>query len=81
MKTQSGLSGTHPTLTLVLNKRLNANVNTNYFLLRRYVEDSSNIIIETNKPKGQTSDGIIKPEFVTQEVKTLIDNYILGLTS
>ena len=36
-----------------------------HFLLRRYVDDASYIILDSKKPMGSTSPGTIKPEFVT----------------
>ena len=56
-------------LTLVLDRSITSNINTDYFLLRRYVDEVGNIIINTTKPAGGTSDGVIIPEFVTNNVK------------
>ena len=56
-------------VTLVLDKDITPNVNTDYFLLRRYVDDPSNIIIDVDKPSGGTSGGILKPEFVTTQTE------------
>jgi len=56
-------------LTLVLDKDITPNVNTDYFLLRRYVDDPSNIIIDVDKPSGGTSGGVLKPEFVTTQTE------------
>jgi len=74
--TQSGLQ-----LQLNLYEDIPANVNLNYFLLRRYVEDPSSIIIDTNFPlpdksgsSNSTGNGILKPQYVTKEVDTIIQN-------
>jgi hypothetical protein len=72
LKAHKGLIGTHPTYTLILDKNIStSSINTNYFLLRRYFEDPSNIILEINKPAGSTSTGIIKPEYVTKTVEEI----------
>jgi len=74
--TQSGLQ-----LQLNLYEDIPANVNLNYFLLRRYVKDPSSIIIDTNFPlpdrsgsSNNTGNGILKPQYVTAEVNTIIQN-------
>ena len=41
-----------------------------HFLLRRYVDDASYVIIDTTKPLGSTSPGTIRPEFVTDLLDT-----------
>lgn len=72
LKTQKGLSGLQPTYTLILDRRISPSVNTDYFLLRRYFEDPSNIILAANKPAGSTSPGTLKPEYVTQPLEKII---------
>lgn len=74
--TQSGLQ-----LQLNLYNDIPANVNLNYFLLRRYVEDPSSIILDVNYPltdksgsSNSTGNGILKPQYVTKEVNTIIQN-------
>lgn len=66
--TPPGSAG-YEALTLVLDKDITPNVNTDYFLLRRYVDDPSNIIIDVDKPSGGTSGGILKPEFITTQTE------------
>ena len=36
-----------------------------HFLLRRYVDDASYVILDTDKPLGSTSPGTMRPEYVT----------------
>jgi hypothetical protein len=74
--TQSGIQ-----LQLNLYNDIPANVNLNYFLLRRYVEDPSSIILDVNYPltdksgsSNSTGTGILKPQYVTKEVNTIIQN-------
>ncbi len=64
-----GVPNPYQSLTLKLNKNIPSNINTDFFLLRRYVDDPGTIILNINKPAGGTSDGILKPEFITSEVE------------
>ena len=61
--TQSG-AGNYNALTLTLNRQISNDINTDYFLIRRYTPDPGNIILDISKPAGQTSDGILIPEFL-----------------
>ena len=61
--TQSG-AGNYNALTLTLNRQISNDINTDYFLIRRYIPDPGNIILDISKPAGQTSDGILIPEFL-----------------
>jgi hypothetical protein len=65
--TQSAGTGDYNALTLVLDRPVSNNINTDYFLLRRYVNDPGNIILDISKPAGQTSDGILIPEFLGEK--------------
>jgi hypothetical protein len=65
--TQSAGTGNYNALTLVLDRPVSNNINTDYFLLRRYVNDPGNIILDISKPAGQTSDGILIPEFLGEK--------------
>ena len=56
-------------LTLILDRNITNNTNTDYFLLRRYVNDPGNIILDISKPAGSTSDGLITPEFLGEKAK------------
>ena len=74
--TQSGLQ-----LQLNLYEDIPANVNLDYFLLRRYVKDPSSVILNKNYPlqdksgsANSTDNGILKPQYVTKEVDTIIQN-------
>jgi len=67
--TQSAGTGNYNALTLVLDRPVSNNINTDYFLLRRYVNDPGNIILDISKPAGQTSDGILIPEFLGEKAK------------
>jgi hypothetical protein len=54
-------------LQLDLDNNIPIGTNLNYFLLRRYVNDPGNIILDISKPAGQTSDGILIPEFLGEK--------------
>jgi hypothetical protein len=46
--------------------------NEQHFLLRRYVDDASYVLIDSNKPLGSTSPGTMRSEFVTSKLE---DNF------
>ena len=46
--------------------------NEQHFLLRRYVDDASYVLIDTDKPLGSTSPGTMRSEFVTSKLE---DNF------
>ena len=48
------------------------NTNIDNFVVRRYVEDKNFIIFKSQKPDGQTSAGLIKPEYLSQDI---LDNF------
>jgi hypothetical protein len=69
-----------------LNKNIPNGVNLNYFLLRRYVEDPSSIILDVNFPLTDNSgsinsagNGILKPQYITKELELSIDTIIQNL--
>lgn len=43
------------------------------FLIRRYVPDATSVLLDTNKPDGATSDGFIKPEFLSSGLNENLD--------
>jgi hypothetical protein len=69
LTSSAGVPNPYQSLTLKLDKNIPSNINTDFFLLRRYVDDPGTIILNINKPAGGTSDGILKPEFITSEVE------------
>jgi hypothetical protein len=69
-----------------LDKNIPNGVNLNYFLLRRYVEDPSSIILDVNFPLTDNSgsinsagNGILKPQYITKELESGIDTIIQNL--
>mgnify|MGYP007090481492 CR=1 FL=1 len=58
-------------LQLQLDGNVPNGTNLSYFLLRRYVDDPSNIILDLNKPAGASSGGVLKPEYVTDNINKI----------
>ena len=54
--------------------------NLDHFLIRRYIPDASQIIIEGFKPINSVGPYIAKPEYVTPKLNKGIDDYIADLT-
>ena len=65
--TKSLSSTEYNALTLVLDKQLPNSINPDFFLLRRYVTEPGNIIIDYAKPPGATGEGIVIPEFLGEK--------------
>jgi hypothetical protein len=53
--------------------------NLDWFLVRRYVDDPSNIIIEADKPAGGTAPGILKPQYLSRNAEDNIDTILENL--
>lgn len=49
----------------LLDKPVVFGTNVNYFLLRRFIDDPTNIIVQAVKPPGGTGAGTIKPQYIT----------------
>lgn len=56
-------------LIVRLDRPVAKNTNVNFFVIRRYVKDGGYIILNTNKPAGNTSGGTIVPQYITTELK------------
>jgi len=54
--------------------------NLDHFLIRRYVDDPSQIIMEGFKPTNSSGPYIVRPEYVVPELDKSIDEFILILT-
>jgi hypothetical protein len=59
-------------LILEVQPSIYPNTNIDNFVVRRYVEDKNFIIFKSQKPSGQTSAGLIKPEYLSQDI---LDNF------
>jgi hypothetical protein len=53
--------------------------NLNWFLVRRYVDNPANIILEVDKPAGGTSPGILKPQYLSRNAEDNIDTILENL--
>jgi hypothetical protein len=69
------VAGTYNAMTLVLDRDIPSTVNTNYFLIRRWVDDAY-IILNTEKPAGQTSSGVLVPEYITDATEKVVDSIV-----
>jgi hypothetical protein len=54
-------------------------INLDHFVIRRYVDDASQILIEGFKPNNSTGPYILKPEYITPELDRGVDDFILIL--
>jgi hypothetical protein len=54
--------------------------NLDHFLIRRYIDDASQILIEGFRPVGTTGPYIITPEYVTPTLNKSADTFITDLT-
>jgi len=73
-------------MILNLDRDIPNGVDLDYFLLRRYVEDPSSIILDVNFPLTDNSgsinsagNGILKPQYITKELELSIDTIIQNL--
>ncbi|MDB4344524.1 hypothetical protein OAA18_00400 [bacterium] len=55
------------------------NTEMNWFLVRRYVDNPANIILEVDKPAGGTSPGILKPQYLSKDAEDNIDTILENL--
>jgi hypothetical protein len=54
--------------------------NLDHFLIRRYVDDASLILMEGFKPTNSNGPYIVRPEYVVPELNKSVDQFILDLT-
>lgn len=52
---------------------VSSDTDTDSFLLRTYVPDATSVLLNTDKPGGATSDGFIKPEYLSSALEENID--------
>lgn len=62
-----------------LDRDINSNVNIENFILRRYVGDSRSIILNTVKPTGATTGGVIRPKEMNDEADIVISKIVTDL--
>jgi hypothetical protein len=54
--------------------------NLDHFVIRRYVDDASLILMEGFKPLNASGPYIVRPEYVVPELNKSVDQFILDLT-
>jgi hypothetical protein len=73
---------TKPLLVVELNQPVPASgsVNFDQFLIRRYVDDASQVLMEGFAPINSQGPYIVRPEFIVPELDKSVDQFILDLT-
>ena len=54
--------------------------NLDHFLIRRYIDDASLVLMEGFKPINSSGPFIVRPEYVVPELDKSVDEFILDLT-
>ena len=54
--------------------------NLDHFLIRRYVDDPAQIIMEGFRPISSSGPYIVRPEYVVPELDKSVDQFVLDLT-
>jgi hypothetical protein len=78
----NGAGLTKPLLVVELNQPVptSGSVNFDQFLIRRYADDASQVIMEGFRPTDSSGPYIVRPEFVVPELNKSVDQFILDLT-
>lgn len=66
---------------MLLDQPITNNTNINYFLLRRYAPEPSNIIIQGIKPSGGTGPGTFTPLYISQQLQDNMADIVSKLNS
>ena len=66
-------------LYLTLNNNITNNTDINEFLIRRYVDDPAFLILDVDKPAGDSGEGILKPEYLSGRIEGKIDTILENL--
>jgi hypothetical protein len=76
------LSSQVPFLVVELNQPVptSGSVNFDQFLIRRYVDDASQVLMEGFAPINSQGPYIVRPEFIVPELNKSVDQFILDLT-
>ena len=53
--------------------------NADFFLIRRYVDDPAFIVLDVDKPAGDSGEGLLKPEYLTGRIEGKIDQILENL--
>ena len=66
--------------TFIVDRYVNlTNSEMDWFLVRRYIDNPANIILEVDKPAGGTSPGILKPQYLSRNAEDNIDTILENL--
>jgi hypothetical protein len=57
-----------------------SSINLNHFVIRRYIDDASLILMEGYRPINSSGPYIVRPEYVVPELNKSVDGFILDLT-
>ncbi len=69
------------TIEVQFNQNLpSSSINLDHFVIRRYVDDAAQILMEGFKPLNSTGPYIVRPEYVVPELDKSIDEFVLILT-
>ena len=75
--TQSGNGETY----MLLDQPVTNGTNTDYFVLRRFAPDPSNVIVEGIKPSGGTGAGTLTPLYISPQLENDMANIVSKLNS
>ena len=68
-------------LEIHLDKALpSQSINLDHFLIRRYIDDASVVLMEGFKPLNTSGPFIVRPEYLVPELNKTVDEFILDLT-
>ena len=71
-------------LKIVVNRNIDTNIDLNFFLIRRYIQDEGNLIIDFPKPYGvpienDSATGLLFPKFPVKELSVEPDQVLRNL--
>jgi hypothetical protein len=73
---------TFPALYITLNKPIhNVGIDVNEFLIRRFVEDGSSVILALDGKSTQGGPFYMIPQFITDELDNKLDKLTINLVS
>jgi hypothetical protein len=74
-------NGTGTDSVLTLDRPVATDVTSSFFLLRRYVDDPSNLIVDIPTLKDGISPGVIQTQYPSKDIKDNIDTIVAKLKS
>lgn len=73
--------GSNGQTVMLLDQPITNGTNVDYFLLRRFAPDPSNVIIQGIKPSGGTGAGTLKPLYITDNLNNNMASVVSKLSS